>query len=330
MVVLVTIVGGVVSRLEAAPPEPVEGGFSLVVIPDSQNYVWKRPELYTLQTGWIAANVARYRIQHVLHVGDVTQHNTPEQWELARRAHRVYEDLVPAAYVPGNHDLGPRGNAAVRETLFSEYLPLAGFKRWPGFGGVYDREPGRTENSFHRFTAGGREWLILALEFGPRDDVLRWANQVVVAHPRHSTIILTHAYLRPDGSRYDRAKPLKRKDGRPLGLERYALDKSPEGFNHGQDVWDKLASRHGNVVMVVSGHICTSAHTESRGVAGNVVHEILVDYQDSANGGDGWFRLMQFLPDGKTVRVRDYSPLRDETASDPAYAFEVQIAPPMP
>ncbi|HRE79688.1 MAG TPA: hypothetical protein PLN52_01510, partial [Opitutaceae bacterium] len=74
--------------LWAAPPEPVPGGYTFVVVPDSQKYVWKRPELYTLQTGWIAANVAKYNVVRLLHVGDVTQHNTREQWEAARRAHR--------------------------------------------------------------------------------------------------------------------------------------------------------------------------------------------------------------------------------------------------
>ncbi|NJO12411.1 MAG: hypothetical protein HC872_01865, partial [Gammaproteobacteria bacterium] len=127
----------------AAPPSPVEGGFALVVVPDTQNYTWKRPELYTLQAGWIAANIQRYNIAHVLHVGDITQHNTDEQWAAARRAHAIYADLVPAAYAPGNHDLGPNGSAESRGSLFADFIPLASYRRQPGFGGVYDREPER-------------------------------------------------------------------------------------------------------------------------------------------------------------------------------------------
>ena len=26
------------------------------------------------------------------------------------------------------------------------------------------------------------------------------------------------------------------------------------------------------------------------------------------NGGDGWLRIMEFMPDGKTIKVRTYSP----------------------
>ena len=27
------------------------------------------------------------------------------------------------------------------------------------------------------------------------------------------------------------------------------------------------------------------------------------------NGGDGWLRILEFLPDGRTIKVRTYSPL---------------------
>ena len=30
---------------------------------------------------------------------------------------------------------------------------------------------------------------------------------------------------------------------------------------------------------------------------------------EAGNGGDGWLRILEFLPDGKTVKVRTYSPL---------------------
>ncbi len=316
--------------LRAAPPDPVEGGFTLVVVPDSQKYVWQRPELYTLQTGWIAANLQRYNVARVLHVGDVTQHNTHEQWEWARRAHRVYEGLVPAVYAPGNHDLGPNGKAGSRESLFTEYIPLSAYRAQGGFGGVYDREPDRTENSYHLFEAGGRAWLVLALEFAPRDDVLRWAGEVTRQHSDRSVILVTHAYLRPDANRFDRNVPTPGGKRPNRGFDHYPLSQAPGGFNDGEDIWLKLVSQHANFVLVLCGHVCTSAHLVSTGVHGNPVHQVLVDYQDEPNGGDGWLRLLQFHPDGRTVQVRDYSPLLDKTSAEPACAFEFQIpaAPP--
>ncbi len=320
--VSVLLCAGVFSQ--AAPPEPLPGGFTLVVVPDSQKYVWQRPELYTLQTGWIAANARRYKVAYVLHVGDITQHNTAEQWDLARRAHRVFAGVVPAAFVPGNHDLGEGGKSTSRRSLMSEYIPLVELQRESGLGGVYDREPGRTENTFHTFEAGGRKWLVLALEFGPRDDVMRWANEVVAEHPDHAAILLTHAYLRPNATRFDRNVAIRDERGRDRGLERYGLSQAPDGFNDGEELWQKLVSRHPNFVMVLCGHVCTSAHLVSVGEHGNEVHQILVDYQDAPNGGDGWLRLLQFGAEG-TVQVRDYSPLLDQTSSEPACAFEFQL-----
>ena len=29
----------------------------------------------------------------------------------------------------------------------------------------------------------------------------------------------------------------------------------------------------------------------------------------AGNGGDGWLRILEFLPDGRTIKVRTYSPL---------------------
>ena len=57
---------------------------------------------------------------------------------------------------------------------------LAAAKHWQG---NYDKEPDRAENSWHFLEAGGRKFLVLCLEFGPREDVVRWANAVVAAHP---------------------------------------------------------------------------------------------------------------------------------------------------
>jgi hypothetical protein len=311
----------VFASAQSAPPAPAEGGFTLVVVPDTQNYTWKRPELYALQAGWIAANVQRYNIAQVLHVGDITQHNTMEEWAAARRAQSLYSDLVPAAYAAGNHDLGPNGNSEARGSLFADYISLVDYRRRPGFGGVYDREPDRTENSYHLFDGGGRQWLLLVLEFAPRDDVVRWANDVVTSHPNRSVILLTHAYLAADGTRFDGRK-------RPDGPAFYPLANSPEGSNDGEALWQKLVSRHANFALVISGHVGIAGYLKSKGLNGNTVHQLVVDYQDIANGGNAWLRLLQFLPDGKTVRVRDYTPLLDQTSRSRECAFEFVLDPP--
>jgi hypothetical protein len=52
---------------------------------------------------------------------------------------------------------------------------------------------------------------------------------------------------------------------------------------------------------------------------------MVVDYQSQPEGGGGFLRLLTFLPDGETVRVRDYSPLSDETVTDPERTYDFKI-----
>jgi 3',5'-cyclic AMP phosphodiesterase CpdA len=306
------------NRLLAA--EGAAEAFSVVVLPDTQIYAWQHPEIFYAQTRWIAGSAAKYGIKYVLHLGDVVEHNTDKEWEIARRAFAALDGKVPYAFALGNHDIGPGGSGESRDTLFGKYFPLAEFSKWETFGGVYDREPDRADNSYHVFRAGGRRWLILALEFGPRDDVIRWAEAVIARHPEYPVILITHAYLDSDGRRYDRGlsdQPYPPYDS-PLAGDR-------AGLNSGEDIWRKLVAKHPNTVMVISGHVCVSARLESKGQAGNVVHQILVDYQDQQRGGNGWLRMLRFSAGGQRVLVQDYSPVLDRWSEKPDRRFELDL-----
>ena len=83
------------------------------------------------------------------------------------------------------------GSATTRETLFNEYFSADDFKKWPTFGGLM--KEGELENSYHLFSAGGRDWIVLALEWGPRDETVAWANEVLQKYPKRKAILITHA-----------------------------------------------------------------------------------------------------------------------------------------
>jgi len=294
--------------------------FSVVVLPDTQIYAWKYPELLPAQTRWIAENKAKYNIKYALHLGDVVEHNNEKEWKIARDAFSLLDGKVPYAIALGNHDIGPRGSSKNRETLFGDYFLLRDFKEWESFGGVYDKEPDKGENIYHVFRAGGRRWLVLVLEFGPRDDVLRWAGEVVGQHPDIPVILITHAYLDNDGRRYDRAIR-----GQHYPPQDYPIAGDRAGLNTGEDIWRKLVSKNRNTVMVISGHVCVAARLTSKGDAGNRVHQMVVDYQDQERGGNGWLRLLQFSRGGQTVHVRDYSPVLDEWSDHPDRHFDLHL-----
>ena len=305
-------------------PKAVEDGYTMVVLPDTQLYAWKHQKTFLEQTGWIAENAKHYNIKCVLHVGDIVQNNNDQEWKIAAGAMAVLNGRVPSVMCLGNHDLGPGGNASTRETLLSKYFPVAEAKKEPTFGGVYDKEPDKLDNHYRLFEAGGRKWLVMALEFGPRNDVVRWAGEIVAKHPDRSVFLVTHAYMASKGNvRFNRS------GGRPQGAapHNYGVARHPDGFHDGEELWQKLVKKHPNFAMVVSGHVCFSALRTDKTDGGTQVHQMLCDYQQAPNGGSGYLRLMQFLPDGVTVRVEDYSPTLDRASDKPLSKFELKLAP---
>jgi 3',5'-cyclic AMP phosphodiesterase CpdA len=315
--ILISVLLAFCGQASALQPADEEAPcFSIVVLPDTQIYAWKYPEIFHAQTRWIAENVQELNIRFVLHVGDVVEHNKAKEWRIAREAFSLLDGKVPYAIALGNHDMGRRGSARSRKSQFSKYFPVDLFRGWESFGGVYDREPDQTDNSYHAFAAGGRKWLVVALEFGPRDDVLRWANNVVSQHPDHTVIVITHTYLDNDGRRYSRE--LEKQTYPPY---KYPLAKGKGSLNDGEEIWQKLVSAHGNMKLVVSGHVCVAAYLSSTGKAGNVVHQMLVNYQNQKRGGTGWLRLLKFSENAERVHVQDYSPVLDQWSEHPDRNF---------
>ena len=48
---------------------------------------------------------------------------------------------------------------------------------------------------------------------------------------------------------------------------------------------------------------------------------MLFNAQWAPRGGHGWLRLLEFQPDGRTVRVRTFSPHLARTSEDPSKAW---------
>jgi hypothetical protein len=310
---------------EKIPPLPfVAGSFTVAALPDTQVYCEKHPRHFYNQTRWIAENKDKHAIAFVTHLGDITNRNTKPQWEVAKKAMTTLDGVVPYSLVTGNHDCGPGGNATTRDTYLDEFFPAKGAKALPGFGGQMD--DGRRDNAFHLFEAGGREFLVLALEWGPRDEVVAWADGVLTKHPRRRAILTTHAYMYYDDARYDWAKLGTMQTWNP---HNYGTSKLPGGVNDGQELWDKLVAKHPNVFMTLNGHVLNDGlgRLTSASPAGGDVHQMLVNYQMKKEGGEGYLRLIEFLPDGETVQVKAYSPSTNKYKTDPQNQFVLKLKP---
>ncbi|MBN1393487.1 MAG: metallophosphoesterase [Pirellulales bacterium] len=295
-------------------PDFVPGSWTLVLLPDTQMYAEDYPGLFTMQTHWIAKNKDKFDIRYVLHLGDITNGSKKFEWERSREAMSELDGVVPYALVPGNHDYHA---LADRRTRLNDYFPLEKYKQWPTFGGAMDDD---MCNSYHLFSAGGTDWIVLALEWAPRDETVAWANQLLTKYADRKAIVLTHAYLYQDDTRYNFAEKGKKQGASPHG---YPCNTSA---NDGEELWQKLVRNNGNVVLVVCGHVGHGrGFLASENDKGKKVHQMLVDYQSRELGGEGFLRMLEFLPDGKTVQVKSYSPLYDAHMLDPGSMFQFKL-----
>ncbi|MBX3414879.1 MAG: metallophosphoesterase [Pirellulales bacterium] len=302
----------------------VEGSFTIAALPDTQVYCERYPQHFYQQTEWIAANKDARDIQFVLHLGDITNRNTKEQWEVAQRAMQTLDGVVPYSLSLGNHDYGPGGNATTRETFMNDYFPLAKARQQKSLAGLFDEQ--RLDNSYHLFNTRGQDFLVLALEWGPRDEVVAWAHEVAAKYPDHKKILTTHAYMYYDETRYDWEKYGKKQTWNPHS---YGTAQLEGGTNDGEELWNKLVAKNGNFFLTVNGHVLrdglgrmTSSHP-----AGGDVHQHLVNYQMKEEGGQAFLRLYEFLPDGETLQVKAYSPSTDQYKIDAQNQFVVKLNP---
>ncbi|RYX80143.1 metallophosphoesterase [bacterium] len=320
----------VTAQAPAAPVEPVveplpfvPGSWTIAVLPDTQIYTMgKFGHHFDNQTRWIADNIKNHNIAYVLHLGDIVNNNNVPQWEVAQKAMKTLDGVIPYAFVTGNHDYGTNGSTNTRDTLLNDYFPYDNYKSWPTLGGVM--EAGRMENSYHLFSAGGRDWIIIALEFGPRHNTVAWADKILSQHPDRLGILITHAYMYFDETRYDIAT----RTDQSWNPHNYPVGKAPEGINDGEELWQKLVTKHPNMVMTLNGHVLNDGlgRLSSPAPNGNVVHQMLVNYQMKKEGGEAYMRLLEFLPDRKTLQVKAYSPSLDKYKTDSQNQFTLDLS----
>lgn len=307
-------------RSDAGVSAPAD--WTAIVLPDTQILAASHPEIFHAQTRWIVEQRHALNIQIVLHVGDVTDDNGEMQWDVASDALARLDGEVPYVLAPGNHDLGIGGSASDRSTMLNTYFPLSRFAVMPTYGGAF--EAGRAENTYHLLESPTGPWLVVALEFGPRDAVVDWAGEVVRAHAGVPAIVITHAYLYSDDTRYDWARFGPAQSWSPYT---YGVASDPGGVNDGEELFQAFIRESDDVQLVLSGHVLNDGlgQLTSEQDGGGRVHQLLANYQFEALGGGGFLRIMTFSAAGDRVDVRTYSPYLDEERRDPDNEFVLTL-----
>jgi 3',5'-cyclic AMP phosphodiesterase CpdA len=269
-----------------------------VVLPDTQHYSEAYPEIFFSQTQWIVENIAPRNIVFVSHLGDLVQNNDyfEEEWKIADKAMQTLDGRVAYAVVPGNHDMQYGGEAK----FYKSYFPESRFSENIWWGGSFNDN----KNNYQLISQGGDNYVILNLQYCPPDSAIDWANSVLAEYSDHKAILTTHSYLHNNGRRVG-----------------HCQEKS-DGENSGFDIWKKIIRQNPNIFLTLSGHI-PGASRRSDAVDGRVVYQLLSDYQDLSNGGDGYLRIMTFQPNQDNIHVTTYSPVLDEYLVDSENEFDL-------
>lgn len=298
--------------------------FSMILFGDPQGYIKYdiNQPIFDLCTAWVADNIDNLNIKAVLITGDLVEQNenividrnmlnqtSREMWESLSRSLERLDNKIPYIISTGNHDYGYK-NAENSRTYFPDYIPFERNAAWrnllissyPNRNGVVSLENAAFEFKLPNWD----KLLIITTEFAPRDEVLLWAKKLV-ENPHYEdyiVIFMTHSFLR------------ERTAERILD-ENYSI----YPHNWGQGIWDKLIAPAKNIYLVICGHAGkpgsfedSVAYRYDKNNSGKIVHQMMFNVQTlgggwEGNGGDGWIRILEFMPDGKTIKVRTYSPL---------------------
>ncbi len=290
---------GTVATTVQSPFEPSpDAAWSMVYLPDVQNYNSSDGNHVRLigQMNWILNNKDAFKIQAVIQGGDiVNQNQSNAQWQRAKEAFHMLDGQVPYILAAGNHDFGTT-NFQNRNTQYNSYFKITDNPlNNPATGGIIKGtfEANKLENSYSTFTApDGRNMLIFNLEYYPRQAVLNWADSIAgqAQYADYTAVLLTHSFIGSGNNRWNASYPI-------------------EG-NDGVEMWNELVKVNGNFEMTFNGHLGGDG-TGYRVDANNAsvdVHQMFFNTQFETNGGNGWLRVVEFMKDGQTVKVRTYSP----------------------
>ena len=294
-----------------------------ILLPDIQTYqkFGRNQAIFQMMTDWIIDQKDELNIQMVLCMGDLVEQNnilvpngingdqtSVEQWEAVRNSFVKLNNKLPYVLCTGNHDYGIK-SAENRYSQFNSYFPpqinplnqSLLVEMAPNAQGVPT-----LENACYEWESPlGQFFLLFSLEFAPRDNILQWANQLAAKdeYENHIGVVITHSYQNSKGKRTVKG--------------RYPLVNA----NYGEQIWEKLIEPLDNIEFVFCGHIGDSeshegqvAYREDVNHTGKLVHQMLFNAQREGggwhgNGGDGWLRILEFLPDDRTLKVYTFSPL---------------------
>lgn len=294
-----------------------DDNFTVIALPDTQNYSTSYPSIYSGQTTWIANNIDALNIQFVTHLGDVVNtYSSSSEWANSVAAMDLLNGQVPYLVAVGNHDI----NGAQTDSHFtSNYGPNA--SRWKTGGSYYPWYGGASSSglsSYAKLMIGGRPFLFLNMDIDCPTAELNWAQTVIDANRNVLTFLSLHNYLAETGGSGSTGTGTGERGRCQTVYTSVSNGNSPEA------VWQKFIKINNEIFLVICGHNFAQYNMVENNDSGNPVQEIMVDYQTLPKGGNGFLRIMTFRPSEGTIENTTYSPYLGRYMTSPADSTDSQ------
>ncbi len=279
--------------------------FTIAAIPDTQVYTEETDPAvrdgFKKQVDWILANAASSNISFVAHLGDVVDNGTDTaQWTNAMTAldPLLAQSALPFSIVRGNHD---------DPTFFLNNITPAVTQGKPWF---IEAAPGNLSQA-QVFRVEGACILHIGFQKDPTTEELAWAN-ALLAKPELQglpVVVSTHDYIDGSGQSWT-----------------------------GRIIWNDFVKNNPMVFMVLNGHTHTEYALVNHDAANRPVYQMLSDYQDRSNAGNGLMRLVTIDPAAAKILVKTFSPWYNkgagavdgftsyfETDADSQFEYDVNV-----
>src|SRR3984885_2597595 len=297
-------------------PDPDSSRFTLAVMPDTQFLYWGtqgsvNPEPQEESFRYIIANSGSRSADNIVfmaHLGDLTEDADASSFGYVSKTFDLM-DGAGAAYsvLAGNHDVS--GDDTRGSTPYLTDMGPTRFKKSKTFAG----SDSSGYNTAHIFRAGGREWLLLAMDWRTSTAGFDWAKQFIKDNPSLPVILTTHEIV---GSTYDdNVYPYQA--GNPETDAAFS--------DYGQTVWDTLINENDQIFLTLNGHYWPPGRMTATNAVGNDVHLHITNYQNRYFGGGGMLRLYHFDLTRNTIDVETLSPWAQAQRNNVLAAQEAKL-----
>ena len=271
-----------------------EDNYNIVLIPDTQNTVEFRPDVMDAAIDGLIDSADELNVAGVVHLGDVVDDNNDDaQYVSARDAfYRLPDAGVKFLIQMGNHDGWTSGTHNYYNSFSGKSTAWTRRTSW-----YLTQSPNGDGNSSYMFLrAGSYNYLIISLScsgsgsgsnnntaWNSEDE--EWLRSVLEEYPNCPTIVTTHDLQNCS-------------DTQPSSIKL---------SSQGSKLWD-IVKDYDQVFMLVGGHSHGSGVETLTNTSGKQVISILTDLQFAYNGGNGWFRYLEFDESADKIYYSIYSP----------------------